>query len=121
MSNDITNLSNNINRNIASKPLQAKVDVKSIENKDSKSLNSSLSYLDSIGHAQVNMHADLNSSTPSNGVIYSMEIFKNDPCGVESYNEFCDTLIEKGYSLEDAIDKADAFFTCLKNSSTYHQ
>ena len=121
MSNDITNLSNNINHNIASKLLQSKVEANNVETKDSKNLDSTLSYLDSIGHAQVNMHADMNSSAPSNGVIYSMEILKNDPCGVESYNDFCDTLIEKGYSLEDAMYKADAFFSCLKNSSTYHQ
>ena len=55
----------------------------------------------------------------SNCVKKSMEEFLKNPELIESYNDFCDSLVNEGYSLELAIDKTDKVFNILKDKDLY--
>ena len=55
----------------------------------------------------------------TNSVKKSVEEFLLNPEFVESYNDFCDSLVNKGYSLELAIDKTDKVFNILKDKNLY--
>ncbi len=46
--------------------------------------------------------------------------FIQDPEYVQSHVEFCDELVEKGYPLEEAIEKTDKCFKILSDKDTYN-
>ena len=117
MSNDI---SNNITNRISPNRISGhtlRPDSKAVSDSTCDNLDFSMDCLNAMGHAQVNM----DKIQPSNSVTYATDVFKAHSDEVEMYNDFCDTLVEHGYSLEDAIEKTDMFFTCLKESETYRQ
>ena len=72
-------------------------------------------YLSMLGRAKVN----IDKAAVNNRVASSVEAFKNDTQYAQSYVDFCDSLKEKGYSLEDAIIGTDMIFQGLKQESTY--
>ena len=49
----------------------------------------------------------------------SVENFLNNPDLAQAHVDFCDSLIEHGYCLEDAIKKTDAVFEILHQKETY--
>jgi hypothetical protein len=71
--------------------------------------------LNNMGHAKVN----LDKKAMSNRVISSLGVLKKDAQYVQSHVEFCDNLVQKGYSLEDAVLGTDIIFKHLQNKSTY--
>ena len=50
----------------------------------------------------------------------STEFFLNHPDIVETYLDFCDSLVEQGETLEKAIEKSDKIFSILKDKNTYN-
>jgi hypothetical protein len=55
----------------------------------------------------------------SKNVDKSIESFLNNPEYIQAHVDFCDSLVEHGYSLEDAIKKTDAVFEILHQKETY--
>lgn len=51
----------------------------------------------------------------------STEFFLNHQDIVEAYLDFCDGLVEKGETLEKAIEKSDKVFAILQDKNTYNQ
>ena len=49
----------------------------------------------------------------------SIENFLNNPDLAQAHVDFCDSLVEHGYCLEDAIKKTDAVFEILHQKETY--
>ncbi len=47
--------------------------------------------------------------------------FIKDPEYVMLHNEFCDSLVDKGCNLEDAIATTDSVFRNLKMKDTYEE
>jgi len=72
-------------------------------------------FLSMLGRTKVNM----DKTSVNNRVASYVEAFKNDSQYSQNYVEFCDGLLEKGYSLEDAIIGTDIIFKGLKQESTY--
>ena len=48
----------------------------------------------------------------------TQEFLKNTEF-VQAHVDFCDSLIENGYNLEDAIKTTDSIFEALKQEKTY--
>lgn len=49
----------------------------------------------------------------------SIENFLNNPDFAQAHVDFCDSLVEHGYCLEDAIKKTDTVFEILHQKETY--
>lgn len=103
--NNIPKVKNSVGSNGAEKILP-----ENIESCD-KNVQSPLECLNSMGMAQVNM---TNSRTKS-----SVIEFLNNEDYVTSHVEFCDSLVEKGYKLEEAVQITDEVFAHLKKDFTY--
>lgn len=84
-------------------------------NKSNSDFRDSMAFLGSMGCAQVKMD---NASLCSR-IANSVAEFKENPDLVNLHTSFCDDLIEKGYSLENAVRCTDAVFRGLKNEETY--
>ena len=52
----------------------------------------------------------------SDSVKKSSEEFMDNPADIQDKVDFCDELVQRGYSLEDAILKTDMFFDALKTN-----
>ena len=70
----------------------------------------SMDCLNAMGCAKVNM---------DKRAIESTEYFKKNPQTVQAYVDFCDSIVERGQSLEDAINTTDKVFDSLKSEYTY--
>lgn len=115
MNNDITGnynkfsnipkVKNNVGLNGAEKILP-----ENIENSE-KEVHSPMDFLNSMGMAQVKMS--------NAGARLSTIEFLKDEGFAHAHVDFCDSLVQKGYSLEDAIKITDEVFADLKKSSTY--
>ena len=70
----------------------------------------SMDCLNAMGCAKVNM---------DKRAIDSAEYFKNNPQTVQAYVDFCDSIVERGQSLEYAINTTDRVFDSLKSEYTY--
>ena len=57
----------------------------------------------------------------SDSIKKSTEEFLKNPELIEAYNDFCDSLVKKGYELRAAIEKTDAVFNTLKNEDLYKE
>ena len=57
----------------------------------------------------------------SDSIKKSTEEFLKNPELIEAYNDFCDSLVEKGYELRAAIEKTDAVLNALKNEDLYKE
>lgn len=77
---------------------------------DEKPVNNSMAFLGAMGCAQVQM---------TNPCKKSVETFLKDPEFASSHVQLCDALVERGYSLEEAILKTDSVFSALNNKDTY--
>ena len=80
-----------------------------------KTVKDSMECLGNMGCAQVNM----NNLGTSRSVRQAMEKFIQNPEYVQAHVDFCDGLVAKGYSLEDAIQKSDIVFCALKDENIY--
>ena len=79
------------------------------------SMKDSMEFLGTMGCAQVNMN-NLNSTKTTR---QAMEKFIQNPEYVQAHVDFCDSLVARGYKLEEAIEKSDIFFGTLKNKNIY--
>ena len=52
----------------------------------------------------------------SDSIKKSSEEFMDNPADIQDKVDFCDELVQRGYSLEDAILKTDMFFDALKTN-----
>ena len=86
-----------------------------IEPENYKPIADSMEVLGALGHAQVNME----NLYTNNGVKRSVEQYTQDPLFAQSWVNYCDDLVEKGYNLEDALNKTDEFFSVLKDKNIY--
>ena len=59
------------------------------------------------------------TTNPIISVKKSTQDFLNNPDLVQAHVDFCDSLVEHGYCLEDAIKKTDAVFEILHQKETY--
>lgn len=75
----------------------------------------SMDCLDAMGKAQVNM----SKIKVSDSVKRSTEGYLANPEYVQAHVDFCDSLVQEGINLEDAIDKTDKAFRILKDKDTY--
>jgi len=78
--------------------------------------NKSMECLNNIGLAKVNM----DNFNVNKGVEDSIKAFRKNPELITAQVDFCDGLIQQGYSYKDAIFKTDAIFSILKDGKTYH-
>ena len=85
-----------------------------IDSENLDSITNSMKILSALGHAQVNMGSCVNR-----GITHSVEQYIQDPIFAQSWVEYCDSLVEKGYNLEDALIKTDRFFSVLKDKNIY--
>ena len=114
MNKDIQNYSNHINANFSS-GYCAKSSMKNEPESTSNPFapNYEAEYMDclnAMGCAKVNM---------DRRAIESTEYFVNNPQKVQAYVDFCDSIVERGQSLEYAIDTTDSVFNSLKSKDTY--
>lgn len=84
------------------------------ESENVKPIADSMEVLGALGHAQVNMDSGI-----SKNVVRSIEQYAQDPLHAQSWVEYCDGLVEKGYKLEDALKQTDNFFSVLKDKNIY--
>ena len=96
---------------VKSLPVQ-KSDFKECSSKDYETAQD---YLNALGRTKVN----IDKASVNNRVASSVDSLKKDPCYVQSHVDFCDNLVENGYSLEDAIEKTDYIFNKLKDGALY--
>ena len=82
---------------------------------DSESMDKSMEFLGTLGQTYIKRSENKTSQTIRN----SIQMFLNDPLYVENYVGFCDDLVEKGYDLDDAIEKTDVVFEALKDKNIY--
>ena len=61
----------------------------------------------------------ITSQNLENNIKKSTQEFLNNPDLIQSHVDFCDSLVEHGYCLEDAIKKTDAVFEILHQKETY--
>lgn len=54
-----------------------------------------------------------------NNVKKSTQEFLNNPDLIQAHVDFCDSLVEHGYCLEDSIKKTDSVFEILHKKETY--
>ena len=117
MNNDIVHLNmgaKNANNNSSNHTSKAQVASSNVCANDS-SMQDSMKFLGTMGCAQVNM-GNLSSSTTTR---QAMEKFIQNPEYVQAHVDFCDSLVARGYKLEEAIEKSDLFFGTLKNKNIY--
>lgn len=86
-----------------------------VESQDLRPIADSMEVLSAMGHAQVNME----NLYVNHGIKHSVEQYVQDPLYAQSWVEYCDSLVEKGYNLEDALDGTDKFFSVLKDKNIY--
>lgn len=55
----------------------------------------------------------------TNSVKKSALEFAANPDLIKAHVDFCDSLIEHGYNLREAIEKTDAVFEVLQKKDTY--
>lgn len=79
-------------------------------------MEKSMSYM--LGKMQVDSKKSSQKSDSS--ISDSVEKILTNPDFVQSHVDFCDELIQRGYSLEDAIEKTDMFFDALKSADIYN-
>lgn len=95
-----------------SMPVQKTQDVKTCSCEDYEKTQN---YFNALGRTKVN----IDKASVENRVTNSVEGLKADPCYVQNHVDFCDELVKKGYSLEEAIEKTDYIFDKLKDEDTY--
>ena len=81
---------------------------------DAKPMQSSMSYLGTMGFAQVNMN-----NLHNKNVKEATEKYIKNPEFAESYVDLCDGFVEKGMPLEKAIVATDSVFNTLSDPKTY--
>ena len=59
------------------------------------------------------------SKFATNSIKKSTQEFIKNPELVKAQVEFCDSLLEEGYCLKEAIEKTDCVFEILKKEETY--
>lgn len=118
MNNDVAG---KLNRNFdAPKNNAASNSIKKTAAEKTNSLNNSdaidktMSFMGTLGVAQIK----LNKNLLDNASKSTHEFLKN-PDYVEAHVAFCDSLVEHGYHLEDAIKKTDKVFNALQQKETY--
>lgn len=84
-------------------------------NLTSDEMNESFAYLDSIGRSQVNM------LKPTKTTQDAVQKYMDDPNYVENHMAFCDDLVKKGYSLEEADRITQQVFEKLSDERVYEQ
>ncbi len=97
-------------------PLKKSMPIPSQDEKFSdESYEAAQNYLNALGRTKVNM----DKTGVDSRVIDSLNEFKKDPEFIQNYIEFCDSLQDIGYSLEDAIIGTDIIFDKLKEEKIY--
>ena len=89
--------------------------IKSDDIQSRESYETAQKYLGALGRTKVNM----DKNAINTRVADSVDILKQDPEYVQNYIDFCDSLQDKGYSLEDSIIGTDLIFEKLKDEQTY--
>ena len=85
-------------------------------NASTESYEAAQQYLNALGRTKVNM----DKTGVDSRIIESLNEFKKDPEFAQNYIDFCDSLQEEGYSLEDAIIGTDIIFDKLKDEKMYN-
>lgn len=75
-------------------------------------IKDSMTLLGNMGYAKVNM----DRTHLSNNTAKAIDEFLKNQDIAEMHTEFCDSLVEKGYSLEDAVITTDKVFTLLSQN-----
>ena len=117
MNNDIVRLNigaKNANNNSTNSTSKTQTTTSNVCTPDN-SMQDSMEFLGAMGCAQVNMN-NLNSKK---SVRQAMEKFIQNPEYVQAHVDFCDSLVARGYKLEEAIEKSDMFFGALKDKNIY--
>lgn len=122
MSNDIrhnlksyVNAQSSVNYSPTTNEKTAEAETEARNEIEKEAVASSMNFLSAQGHAQVNM-----DNSQSKEIKALMEQFKQNPQLVESYIYFCDSLVNEGRSLEQAIKYTDLVFGVLKDENLYH-
>ncbi len=119
MNNDIpSELTKYIRANtgyIPQKGMPSQKDEQGLEGHTSDDYKKTQDYLYTLGLAKVN----IDKEAVNKRVEESVKDFKENPEYAQSHVDFCDELVKKGCSLEDAIEKTDYIFDKLKNEATY--
>ena len=76
-------------------------------------MQNSMEFLGNINRAALN--------TMDKSVLSSTVSFLANPDYAQHYNDLYDSLIERGYSAQQALEKCDEIMLALKNKNTYKQ
>ena len=118
MNNDISSNYNYVGAKNQAKPSkkkvkEAKTSAAPVQDSDFKS---SMTFMGSMGCAQVRMKKALASNVQE-----SVNQYVIDPDLAALQVEFCDSLVKRGQSLEDAVSFTGAVFDKLSDSKIYEQ
>ena len=119
MNNDVAgNLNNNFGANkvnfVQNNTIKKAAAQKTCDSVDSEVINKSMGFMGTLGLAQVKMNKNM-----SDGIKSSTQAFMANPDLVQAHVDFCDSLVENGYCLKDAIDMTDKVFEVLNQKETY--
>ncbi len=70
--------------------------------------------------AQKSDSSFLKNTNASDSIRKSTQEFIKNPEFVQTYVDFCDSLVEEGCILREAIDKTDKIFKVLKDKNLYN-
>ncbi len=115
-------MSNDINNNIKiigaqkrnNNPVQKTFLQQNQTDEAEKNAQSSLNFLGTLGCAQVNM-----DNLRHERIKTALKELKADPILVQTHVETCDSLVQRGYPLEEAIKITDRIFKTLSDKNTY--
>lgn len=78
-------------------------------------IHKTLGFMGTMGATQVNMNKN-----SSDSIKKSTQEFLANPENIQAHVDFCDSLIEHGYCLKDAIKKTDEIFEILSKKDIYN-
>ena len=119
MNNDAAgNLNNNFSANkvnfAQNNTIKKTAAQKTCTSLNNEAIDKTIGFMGTLGLAQVNM----NKNTLKN-IKASTQAYISNPDLIQAHVDFCDSLVENGYCLKDAIDKTDKIFGILNQKETY--
>lgn len=100
--------------NAASNSIKKIAAQKTNSSNSSDAIDKTMNFMGTLGVAQIGLNKDLLGNVKK-----STNEFLKNPDYTEAHVAFCDSLVENGYKLEEAIETTDSIFETLKQKETY--
>ena len=119
MNNDVAGKLNsriNVQQNGCANTIQKQAAQKTSSPIESEKMDDSMLCLSALGVAQVN----IDNLVVSDSIRKSVDEFLADSDKAQAYIDMCDSIVERGHCLREAIDKTDCVFEILKEDNIYN-